>query len=74
MVTQVLETLKSEGVEYVTVATATADIGNIAFYQKIGFRCLRIDRDAFSPSTGYPGELQSYGIHVRDKLWFDLHL
>lgn len=71
---EVLKTLKGEGIEYVTVATATADIGNIAFYQKIGFRCLRIDRDAFSPSTGYLQELQSDGIRVRDKLWLDLHL
>jgi ribosomal protein S18 acetylase RimI-like enzyme len=74
LVKEVLKTLKSEGFEYVMVGTATADIGNIVFYQKIGFRCLRIDRDAFSADRGYPQELQSHGIKVRDKLWLDLDL
>ena len=31
------------------VSTATADIGNLRFYQRLGFRMYRIVRDAFTP-------------------------
>lgn len=74
LVKGVLSTLRQEGVSRVLVATSTADIQNIAFYQRLGFRCLRIERDAFTPAQGYPEGLQSNGILVRDQLWFDLSL
>ncbi len=74
LVKEVLSTLKQEGTLCVTVATSTADIENIGFYQKLGFRCLKIERDAFTAAKGYPGRIQSKGILVRDKIWFDLHL
>ena len=54
-----------------TVATATADIQNIAFYQRRGFRCLRIERDAFTEATGYRDDLVANGIRVRDRIWLD---
>src|SRR5882724_4227020 len=31
------------------VSTATADVGNLRFYQRVGFRMARIERDAFTP-------------------------
>src|SRR5207247_2594367 len=34
------------------VSTATADIANLRFYQRLGFRMYRIVRDAFSRSRG----------------------
>ena len=74
LVKQVLATLKADGISVVTVAISTADIGNLAFYQKVGFRCLKIERDAFTKNSGYADGLRSNGILVRDKIWFDLYL
>ena len=51
------------------VATAAADIGNLRFYQRLGFRMLRVERDAFTPATGYPDDLDVDGIPLRDRIW-----
>jgi ribosomal protein S18 acetylase RimI-like enzyme len=56
------------------VATATADVGNLRFYQRLGFRMRSVDRDAFTPAAGYPPGLQAGGIEVRDRVWFELRL
>jgi ribosomal protein S18 acetylase RimI-like enzyme len=60
--------------EYVTtllVATAAADIGNLRFYQRQGFRMRSIERDAFTAATGYPPGLLIDGIELRDRVWLD---
>lgn len=59
----------SAGASRVLVATATADIGNLAFYQRLGFRMERIEQDAFGADRGYP-PLEVDGIPVRDRVWF----
>jgi hypothetical protein len=41
----------------ILVATAAADIGNLRFYQRQGFRMRSVERDAFTPATGYPGSV-----------------
>ena len=56
------------------MATATADIGNLRFYQRLGFRMRAIERDAFTPATGYPSDLEADGIPVRDRVWLDMRL
>jgi hypothetical protein len=43
------------------VATAAADIGNLRFYQRCGFRFVSVERDAFVPATGYPDPIRSTG-------------
>ena len=53
------------------VATAAADIGNLRFYQRAGFRMRSVERDAFTQATGYPADLESDGIPVRDRVWLD---
>ncbi len=53
------------------VATATADIGNLRFYQRLGFRMREIERDAFTPANGY-AEQRVDGIELRDRVWLDL--
>ena len=53
------------------VATAAADVGNLRFYQRQGFRLRSVERDAFGPATGYPPELQIDGIALRDRVWLD---
>jgi predicted N-acetyltransferase YhbS len=65
---------RDEGRAALVVATATADIGNLRFYQRLGFRMRAIERDAFTPATGYPPDLQADGIPVRDRVWLDLPL
>ena len=64
----------AEGVTTLLVVTAAADIGNLRFYQRQGFRMQSIVRDAFTPATGYPPGLHIDGIKLRDRVWFDLQL
>ena len=56
------------------VATAAADIGNLRFYQLMGFRMLRVERDAFTASEGYPDGLMVDGIPLRDRVWLSMSL
>lgn len=56
------------------VSTATADIGNLRFYQRQGFRMCRIVQDAFGPPTGYPEGLLVNGIPLRDQVVFERDL
>jgi N-acetylglutamate synthase-like GNAT family acetyltransferase len=74
MLTRLLAALAGEGVRRVWVATASADVRNIAFYQKLGFRMHSIERDAFTVERGYPAGLTVGGIAVRDRVWFDREL
>ena len=53
------------------VATASADVGNLRFYQRLGFRMRSIDRDAFTADTGYEPGLRIDGIELRDRAWLD---
>jgi ribosomal protein S18 acetylase RimI-like enzyme len=53
------------------VATATADVGNLRFYQRQGFRMQSVERDAFTPATGYPPGLLVDGVELRDRIWLD---
>jgi ribosomal protein S18 acetylase RimI-like enzyme len=54
------------------VATAAADVGNLRFYQRLGFRLRSVERDAFSPATGYPDAIAIDGIPLCDQVWLDL--
>jgi GNAT superfamily N-acetyltransferase len=71
LVRAALERAFSSGAARVLVATATADIENLRFYQRLGFRMDRIERDAFSVARGYPG-LKVDDIPLRDKVWFSI--
>jgi ribosomal protein S18 acetylase RimI-like enzyme len=71
LVRAALERAFSAGTARVVVATATADIGNLRFYQRLGFRMERIERDAFNATRGYPA-LEVDGIPVRDRVWFSM--
>ena len=69
-----LTLLAAEGVTTVRVATAAADLGNLRFYQRQGFRMHSIERDAFTESSGYPPGSQVAGIPLRDRVWLDIQL
>jgi ribosomal protein S18 acetylase RimI-like enzyme len=56
----------------VVVATAAADVGNLRFYQRLGFRMRSIEREAFTPAAGYEPGLLIDGIELRDRVWLDL--
>jgi predicted N-acetyltransferase YhbS len=59
------------GASRVVVATAAADIGNLRFYQRQGFRMHSVERDAFTAATGYPDSILIEGIELRDRVWLD---
>jgi GNAT superfamily N-acetyltransferase len=61
----------AESMVTILVATAAADIGNLRFYQRQGFRMRSVERDAFTPATGYPAGLLIDGIELRDRVWLD---
>ena len=74
MLIDVLAQLRDLGSKRVVVGTANAAIGQLAFYQKAGFRLLRIERDYFSPVKGYAEVIEESGIRMRDMVWMDLIL
>ena len=74
MLRAVLDELRVRGVRRVVVGTANAGVGQLAYYQKAGFRLLRIERDFFSPARGYPQHMEDNGIRLRDMVWMDQEL
>jgi lactoylglutathione lyase len=74
LVEEAITLAHARGHSTVTVATACADIGNLRFYQRAGFRMRAIERDAFTPIVGYPAGLMIDGIPLRDRVWLDLQL
>ena len=65
---------RAEGFRTLLVATAAAGTGTLRFYQRQGFRMLRIERDAFMPADGYPDGITIDGIPLRDRVWLSLAL
>jgi GNAT superfamily N-acetyltransferase len=55
------------------VATAAADTRVLRFYQLLGFRMLRVERDVFTAEAGYP-PVDVDGIPLRDRVWLSLDL
>lgn len=65
---------RADGATTLLVATAAADIGNLRFYQRLGFRMLRVERDAFTAAEGYPDAIVLDGIPLCDRVWLSLDL
>lgn len=61
----------SSGASRVLIATATADIDNLRFYQRLGFRIDRVERDVFSIERGYRTR-EVDGIPLRDRAWLSI--
>jgi predicted N-acetyltransferase YhbS/predicted enzyme related to lactoylglutathione lyase len=74
LVVAALEHCTIEGWASMLVATAAADVGNLRFYQRVGFRMLSVERDAFIPATGYPDPIELDGIMLRDRIWLSIEL
>jgi ribosomal protein S18 acetylase RimI-like enzyme len=71
LVRAAVELVAAEAASVLVVATAAADTGNLRFYQRQGFRMRAIERDAFTPATGYPSGIRIDGIELRDRVWLD---
>lgn len=74
LVEHALTVCRAEGARAVTLITAVADVENVRFYQRCGFRATAIEPDAFTPAAGYPAGLSADGIPVRDAVRFTLEL
>ena len=62
---------RSAAVSKIILATATADVGNLRFYQRCGFRMTHIVQDEFSTYRGYPPGIEVDGIPMLDQVWFE---
>jgi GNAT superfamily N-acetyltransferase len=62
---------RAAGVQRMILATATADIANLRFYQRCGFRMTRVVQDVFTAEAGYPPGLEVDGIPLLDQVWFE---
>lgn len=71
LVRAAVDLLAAEGGTAMLVATASADVGNLRFYQRQGFRMRSVERDAFTPAAGYPPGTRIDGIELRDRVWLD---
>jgi len=74
MLASVLADLRTRGFRRAVVGTSNAGIGQIAFYQKAGFRLWRVERDYFTPQKGYDPDERENGLPHRDMIWFDQDL
>lgn len=74
MLALTLTDLRERGVARAIVGTSNAGIGQIAFYQKAGFRLWRIEPDFFTPERGYDPDSRENGIQHRDIVWMDQEL
>jgi GNAT superfamily N-acetyltransferase/catechol 2,3-dioxygenase-like lactoylglutathione lyase family enzyme len=71
LVESAISSARRNGAKKVVVATAAADISNLRFYQRCGFRFSAVERDAFTPDAGYPDLSLIDGIPLRDRVWLD---
>jgi GNAT superfamily N-acetyltransferase len=62
---------RAAGMRRLVLATGAADLGNLRFYQRCGFRMVRVVQDVFTPENGYPPGLEVDGIPLLDQVWFE---
>lgn len=72
LLTAAVERSRQQGYKRMLVGTGTAGIGQLAFYQKLGFRMESIDRDYFV--RHYPEPIYENGIWCRDRVLLSLDL
>ena len=72
LVTRAIGECRAEGVYTLLVGTAAADVGNLRFYQRLGFRMLEVERNAFRADDGYPDGIVIDGIPLHDRVWLTL--
>ena len=68
----VVEELRRLGFRRLILGTGNSSIGQIAFYQKLGFRIFGIEQDFFVASNGYPDPIYENDILLRDMIWLEM--
>ncbi|MDR7071608.1 GNAT family N-acetyltransferase [Fictibacillus barbaricus] len=66
LVTNAIQAAKSKGYKTIEIGTGNAGIGQLALYQKCGFRIIGVDFDFFIKH--YPEEIFENGIQCRDMI------
>lgn len=66
LVQHAIRTAQTKGYKTIEVGTGNAGIGQLALYQKCGFRIIGVDLDFFIKH--YPGDIYENGIHCRDMI------
>jgi ribosomal protein S18 acetylase RimI-like enzyme len=71
VISEAFEIYKRKGFHKMIVGTANSSIGNLAFYQKAGFRMAEIKKDFF---VKYPEAIFEDGIRALDMVMFEKDL
>ncbi|WP_438495556.1 GNAT family N-acetyltransferase [Paenibacillus sp. IHBB 3054] len=66
MVMHAIQIARQEGYRVMEVGTGNSSVGQLALYQKCGFRIVAVDMDFFTKH--YPEEIYENGIQCRDML------
>ena len=66
LVMHAIQVAKTKGYKTIEIGTGNAGIGQLALYQKCGFRIIGVDMDFFIKH--YPEEIYENGIHCRDMI------
>ncbi|WP_284645788.1 GNAT family N-acetyltransferase [Paenibacillus silviterrae] len=66
LVQHAIQTAASKGFKTIEVGTGNSSLGQLALYQKCGFRIVGIDMDFFT--RHYPEEIYENGIRCRDMI------
>ncbi|WP_044640100.1 GNAT family N-acetyltransferase [Risungbinella massiliensis] len=72
LVMDAIQTAKKIGYKIMEVGTGNSSIGQLALYQKCGFRISSVDIDYFI--RHYPEEIMENGIQCRDMIRLSQHL
>ncbi|MCL4351317.1 MAG: GNAT family N-acetyltransferase [Firmicutes bacterium] len=72
LVLHAIETARSRGYKVIEVGTGNSSIGQLALYQKCGFRICGIDRDFFA--VHYAEPIYENGIPCRDMIRLSMSL
>ena len=62
---------RAAGVHRLILAMGAADVGNLRFYQRCGFRMTRVVQNVFTPVNGYRAGLEVDGIPLLDQVCFE---
>jgi len=74
LIASIIAYCATRGAAKLIVSTAAADIDNLRFYQRQGFRMDRIVRDAFGPAQGYAEGISINSIPLRDQIFFSMDI
>ncbi len=72
LIAECIRRLHKKGIRRLDVGTGNSSIGQLAFYQKCGFRIISVDRDFFV--RNYDNPLHENGIPCRDMIRLSLEL